>query len=82
MTTQTEYAIGERRHTSAGNIMELVAITPDGRFRVRRVGIVGQDHPQLWDADVVYTWLEWHWESIPLIGQESDTPHFGKFLAR
>lgn len=67
----------EKRHTSAGNVFELVRV--DGPWRyVKRVsnGTGGA----LWDADVVYRWHECQWESIPLVGEDTSAyPHFGVF---
>jgi hypothetical protein len=74
-----EFAIGELRHTSAGNIFRLERHIAD-RCHVQRVGIVGQDSPSLWDAGITYSWLESQWDSIPLMGEKSHDPSFGIFL--
>ena len=77
------FAIGEYRHTSAGNIFRLEAFDGVNSCTVRRVGIVGQENPQLWDADMTYRWTFCQWESIPLLGADtSKYPFFGKFIGQ
>lgn len=80
---QSEFAIGEIRHTSAGNVFRLEAFDGVNRCTVRRIGILGDDRPtsELWDHDMTYCWSFCQWESIPLLGADtSDYPFFGRFI--
>ncbi len=72
-----EFVIGECRHSSAGNVYRLAW------YRGDRVGVVrisnGTGQP-LWDAGEVWIWLDFQWDSLPLVGQKSHDPTFGLFI--
>lgn len=77
-----ELTIGELRHTSAGNIFELVSYDGRNAVHVRRVAVIGGPHApplELWDHDLTYRWTFCQWESLPLVGEKSDDPSFGLF---
>lgn len=80
--TQTEgnaynFTIGEQRHTSAGNVFRLEWIRGT-RVGVRRIG--NGTGEKLWDEDEVWTWCDFQWDSLPLIGETSHDPTFGLFI--
>lgn len=76
-----EFTLGELRHTSAGNVFRLEELDGRGHVGVRRVAIIGSEHNtlDLWDHDVIWIWLLCQWESLPLVGEQSDEPSFGVF---
>lgn len=75
----TGFRIGEERHSSAGNVYRLEWHN-ETHCGVRRISN-GTDCP-LWDADIVYRWMNCQWESLPLVGETSDDPSFGLFIPR
>jgi len=81
MQTITEpiFQIGEQRHTSAGNVFELVGANDRHAF-VKRVKAGERFGEELWDAGVLYFWSRSQWHSIPLVGEQSTDPTFGMFI--
>jgi hypothetical protein len=77
-----DFTAGELRHSSGGNVYELLGWCRS-HCTVRRVAVIGKNAGQgLWDQDVRYRWTLWQWESLPLVGEKSDDPSFGVFLPR
>lgn len=76
-----DFVLGEERYSSAGNIYRLEAYDGKNRCGVRRIGIVGRniEPTELWDNDSLYYWNHWQWDSLPLVGAQSDDPSFGIF---
>ena len=79
----TPFQLGELRHTSAGNIYRLEEFDGRNRCGVRRVAIIQRPdlrQMDLWDWDIVYQWDYCQWDSLPLVGEDSDDPSFDLFV--
>lgn len=70
-------AVGELRHTSAGNVYRLERIDGERRF-VRHIKAA----PPFDLLNGVQEWRSFHWEEqLPLVGGDtSEYPHFGVFV--
>ena len=73
------FQIGEERHTSAGNVFRLVRWSGSDHVMVERVSHDGTPNED-WDKGMLYRWHICQWESIPLVGEQSEDPSFGTFL--
>lgn len=73
--------VGEQRHSSVGNVYQLVRV--DGPWRyVRRIANGTDNTEPLWDSDITYRWHAHQWEEqLPLVGDDGrDYLQFGLFV--